>query len=112
MINLGQKGNWLGVGAQMTAAYVDFAGRLREQHPNAHIYLALGSMDAVAPGSPFPGYLEDAVDALNADGDDKVHGVIFPYNGSGAHPVASEQAEMAEILVSAIQETAPELSAP
>ena len=110
VINLGQNDKWLGVGEEIREAYVMFVLALRSHHPAAEIFLALGSMDAVAPGSPFPGYLEGAVSDLNNTySDSQVHAVLFPYNGSGAHPVASEQAEMADVLVEAISTVRPDL---
>jgi hypothetical protein len=110
VINLGQNDKWLGVGSEIRQAYATFVLALRKANPDAEVFLALGSMDAVAPGSPFPNYLMGAVNDLNTiHGDEKVHGVLFPYNGSGSHPVASEQAEMATVLVKAIAAARPDL---
>ena len=39
-----------------------------------------------------------------------VHAVIFPYNGWGGHPIESDHAEMAAILIDAILTAMPELA--
>lgn len=108
VVNLGQNDYWLGVKGQMIPAWQSFGRLLRATYPDAEIFFALGSMDVVAPGSPYPAMLEEAVAGLQAE-DDRVHAVIFEYNGSGRHPVASEQAWMAEQLLDEIRLVMPEL---
>ena len=108
MVNLGQNDYWLGVGKEMIPAWVKFGRTLRTTYPDAELFFALGSMDVVAPGSPFPAMLEEAVGTLQAE-DEQVHAVIFEYNGSGRHPVASEQEWMGEQLLDTITLVMPEL---
>ena len=108
VINLGQNDKWLGVGGEITLAYVNFVGEVRAVYPDAQIFLALGSMDAVAPGSPFPGYVEAAVARLNTT-DPNVHAVLFDYNGTGTHPSVSDGLVMADTLEAAIREVMPEI---
>ncbi|MBK7758379.1 MAG: electron transporter RnfD [Deltaproteobacteria bacterium] len=108
VVNLGQNDYWLGVGKEMIPAWISFGRTLRTTYPDAELFFALGSMDVVAPGSPFPAMLEEAVETLQEE-DEHVHAVIFEYNGSGRHPVASEQAWMAEQLLDTITLVMPEL---
>jgi hypothetical protein len=112
VVNLGQNDYWLGVRDNITPAYAEFGRLLRAAHPSAEIFFALGSMDAVAPGSPMPGRLEAAVDLLVAEGDPAVHLVLFDYNGDGTHPVDAVQQDMADALVAAIAAARPDLVAP
>ncbi|MET0982427.1 MAG: GDSL-type esterase/lipase family protein, partial [Telluria sp.] len=46
------------------AAYRAFVERIRRLYPQAYIVCALGSMDATAPGSPWPGYVTAAVERM------------------------------------------------
>ena len=109
VVNLGQNDYWLGVQGEIVRAYVEFLADLRNVHPTAEIFLALGSMDATADGSPMPDRVEQAVLVRNSAGDDSVHSLIFPYNGWGGHPIEGDHAEMAEVLVEAILREMPEL---
>jgi hypothetical protein len=60
------------------------------------IIMALGSMDATQSGSPWPGYIQQAIDSLKTTyADSNVYKVIFPYNGLGSHPHATQHADMA-----------------
>ena len=103
VINLGQNDYWLGVSAErMVGAYVDFVAQLRVEHPAAEIFLALGSMDAAAPGSGYPEAVRAAVETLRQGGDQGVHALIFDHV-PGGHPVASTQEEMAAVLLAAIE---------
>lgn len=99
VINLGQNdywGNYSQSGAQ--GNYINFARTLRGEYPDAHIILALGSMNATQPGSPWPGYLKYAVSELNSTySDPKVYSLIFPYSGN-PHPTVARHADMAEQL--------------
>ncbi|MHC4374824.1 MAG: GDSL-type esterase/lipase family protein [Planctomycetota bacterium] len=109
VINLGQNdywGNYSQAGAEQ--AYVDLAQILRGHYPDAHIILALGSMNATAPASPWPTYLQNAVDELNTTyGDAKVYSLIFPYSGN-PHPTIARHADMADQLTAFIQTSIPD----
>ncbi|OOQ62282.1 hypothetical protein BC343_01485 [Mucilaginibacter pedocola] len=82
------------------AKYQDFIKSIRNKYPDAKIICALGSMDSVEPGSPFPGYVEKAVATL---GDKNVYSQIFPYLGAHRHPNAREHEAMAKQLISFIE---------
>jgi hypothetical protein len=57
-------------------------------------------MDATKKGSPWPGYVKNAVDALH---DSHIFTVFFPYKNTGGHPDAAEQKAMADILIDFIE---------
>jgi hypothetical protein len=108
VVNLGQNDSW-GSYTQSDAQdnYIKFSKTLRGEYPDAHIILALGSMNATQPGSPWPGYLEYAVNELNStDVDSKVYSLIFPYSGN-PHPTVARHAEMAAQLTAFIKSTIP-----
>jgi hypothetical protein len=113
VVNLGQNDYWhTGVPevtqAEAQQAYIDFGLALRGHYPDAHIIFALGSMDAVDTGSPWPGYQQNAVNQLNTvHGDAKVYHLVFPYSG-GPHPIASKQAVMATQLTEFINTSIPD----
>lgn len=108
VVNLGQNdywGNYSQSGAQDN--YIKFAQTLRSHYPNAHIILALGSMNATQASSPWPGYLLYAVNELNSTyNDPKVYSLIFPHSGN-PHPTVARHADMAEQLMEFIQNNIP-----
>jgi carbohydrate esterase-like protein/concanavalin A-like lectin/glucanase superfamily protein/GDSL-like lipase/acylhydrolase family protein len=109
VINLGQNDYSLGTTqAQAEAGYISFAQTLRGHYPYAHIIFALGSMSASQIGSPWPGYVQNAVDALNANGDSKVYSCIFPYQGFYSHPHAPQHEAMATQLTNFILTNIPD----
>lgn len=109
VINLGQNDYAKGVTQiQAEQSYVDFARTLRGHYPDAHIIFALGSMSAVADGSPWPQYVQNAVDVLNVTyGDLKVYSCIFPYQGFYSHPHAPQHEDMAAQLTAFILDNIP-----
>ncbi len=76
--------------------YKNFIQRLRIHYPAAAIICTLGSMDAVRPGSVWPGYIEKAVKELN---DKNVFTCFFPYKNTQGHPKTLEQKQMAAQLI-------------
>ncbi len=76
-------------------AYKDFVSSIRTKYPDAVIICALGSMDAVKEGSPWPGYVEEAAKQLN---DDKIYTYFFDYYKKGIHPLVDEDIKMAKNL--------------
>lgn len=82
-------------------SYRLFVQGIRNKYPNAHIICALGNMDAVRPGSPWPGYIEKAVAALH---DKKIYTHFFAYKDTPDHPNEAEQRQMAESLIRFIDE--------
>lgn len=77
-------------------SYRLFVQGIRNKYPNTHIICALGNMDAVRPGSPWPGYIEKAVAALH---DKKIYTHFFAYKDTPDHPNEAEQRQMAESLI-------------
>ncbi len=82
-------------------SYSKFILNLRSHYPDAKIICVLGNMDAVKPGSPWPGYIEKAVASLH---DRKVYTHFFPYKNTPDHPDRAEQRQMAESLIRFIDE--------
>jgi len=78
------------------AAYKKFLLSIRSKHPKAHIICALGSMDATKEGSPWPGYVTEAVKQVN---DQKIITYFFPYKNTPGHPKIKEQKVMADSLI-------------
>jgi hypothetical protein len=85
---------------EIIEAYRAFVKKIREVYPNAHIICALGSMDATQPGSPWPGYVQKAVDELH---DKKIYTHFFPFTNKPGHPRKEDNAEMAKSLISFIE---------
>ena len=85
----------------ITSSYKRFVRNIRSFYPHAEIICTLGNMDAVRPGSPWPGYIEKAVASL---GDKKIVSYFFPYKGTPDHPDVKEQHEMADGLIRFIEE--------
>jgi hypothetical protein len=83
------------------ASYRRFVQGIRNHYPEAHIICVLGNMDAVIQGSPWPGYIEKAVEFLK---DKKVYTHFFPYKSTPDHPDPAEQRAMAESLMQFIDE--------
>jgi hypothetical protein len=84
---------------QCIKAYKDFVKTIRSKYPRAQIICALGSMDAVQEGKPWPGYIKKAVDQI---GDKKIFVHIFPYKNTPGHPSKKEQQAMADDLIAFI----------
>jgi hypothetical protein len=77
-------------------AYKDFVSAIRAKYPNASIICALGNMDATRDGSPWPGYIQEAVRQLS---DRKMYTQFFEYKNSDGHPHAADQKAMADRLI-------------
>lgn len=86
--------------AQIVKAYQDFVTTIRKTYPKAHIICALGNMTASREGSPWSGYIKQAVKNLN---DSKIYPLIFPFKGTGGHPSIKEQQAMATDLIAFIE---------
>jgi len=80
-------------------AYKTFIQSIRSNYPNASIICALGSMDAVKPGSPWPGYIEKAVALLN---DKKIVTHFFPFLNPKGHPKMKDHQRIADDLINFI----------
>ena len=84
----------------IVAAYKSFIEKLRSKYPTAHIICALGNMDATIEGSPWPGYIQQAIALLH---DAKIYTHFFKYKNTPGHPKTSEQKEMAVSLIDFIE---------
>ncbi|SFU53741.1 SGNH/GDSL hydrolase family protein [Pseudoduganella namucuonensis] len=83
---------------QRARAYKRFVERLRSLYPRAHIVCALGSMDAVRPGSKWPDYVRAAVEEMRREGDGRIDTLFFEFTGYQAHPrVKQHQANAARL---------------
>jgi hypothetical protein len=83
-------------GSQVITAYKNFVMNVRKVYPEALIICALGSMDATRKGSPWPSYVESAVNQLN---DGKIKTLFFPYTNKDGHPGREENKAMAKQLI-------------
>lgn len=82
-------------------AYIDFVSSIRGKYPETYIICALGSMDATRQGSPWPGYITEAVKRMN---DKKIETLFFPYIQKDGHPRVEDNRLMAEKLITLIEE--------
>lgn len=88
VINLFQNDSWLidrlkpiPDSSQIVKAYFDFVTQVRMHHPNSFIICALGNMDATKKGSPWPGYIEEAVKKMQTEQNDQsITTLFFPFN--------------------------------
>jgi hypothetical protein len=81
-------------------AYIDFVKGIKKHYPKAKIICALGSMDAVKEGSPWPEYIKKAVDKMN---NPDVYSLLFPYKNTQGHPNVEEHRVMADTLINFIK---------
>ncbi|HEK20067.1 SGNH/GDSL hydrolase family protein [Mucilaginibacter sp. 44-25] len=82
--------------------YREFVKNIRSKYPEAKIICALGSMDATQAGSPWPVYIQEAVDGLN---DTNIYTHFFAYKNTPGHPSVKEQNAMADDLIAYIKRT-------
>lgn len=81
-------------------SYQNFAATIRETYPEAHIICMLGAMDITKDGSPWPGYVKEAVANL---GDDNIYTLFVPFKNTGGHPKVKEQQVIADSLIRFIE---------
>jgi hypothetical protein len=77
-------------------SYRDFVQKVRRVYPNSQIICMLGNMDITREGSPWPGYVEKAVQELK---DSRIHPFFVAYKQTPGHPKTEEQKAMAEKLI-------------
>ena len=82
-------------------SYKNFVTSIRNKYPKANIICALGNMDATKEGSPWPSYVQKAVDQLK---DPKIYTHFFKYKDTDGHPKVNEQKEMADSLIKFIED--------
>ena len=87
---------------EIIASYQEFISLVRTVYPETPIICALGSMDATKEGSPWPGYVEEAVAGLS---DSLVYTHFFPFTEKSGHPRVDDNQKMAESLTTFIKTT-------
>lgn len=87
--------------SQIILSYEDLVEKIRHAYPKAQIICALGNMDATKEGSPWPGYVQKAVAELK---DPKIYTCFFPFKNTSGHPNVKEQQDMADQLITFINE--------
>ncbi|MBK8944582.1 MAG: T9SS type A sorting domain-containing protein [Ignavibacteriae bacterium] len=106
IINLFQNDSWLiknlspvPDSSQIVHAYENFIKQIRTAHPTSLIICALGSMDATKIGSPWPGYIQQAVENLRSENDINLETFFFPFDENWQkHPRVRHHQEMADSL--------------
>jgi len=81
-------------------SYKDFVKTIRNKYPNTKIICMLGNMDITNYDSVWPGYVKEAVSALN---DNKISTLFVPYKNTLGHPKVEEQQLIANSLISLIE---------
>jgi hypothetical protein len=76
-------------------AYRSFVKNVRAKYPKANIVCILGSMDATRSGSPWPRYIQKAVDGIH---DRNIYTHFIAYKNTQGHPNVKEQQAMADDL--------------
>ena len=77
-------------------SYKNFVQTIRTTYPKAQIICMLGNMDITKEGSPWPGYVQDAVNELH---DNKIFTFFAPYKNTPGHPKTKEQKILADQLI-------------
>lgn len=83
-------------------AYSDFVRSIRARYPEAKIICMLGNMDITRAGSPWPDYVQKAVQSLNDPG---IYSYFAPYKNTPGHPTVAEHKVLAEGLITFIEQT-------
>lgn len=111
VINLFQNDSWIlpkekhpPSEGQIVNAYKRFVESLRRYYPQADIICMLGNMDITRKGSPWPGYVHQAVQELKMSGDHKIFQLFVPYKKTPGHPDVQEQKSMADLLIRKIDQ--------
>jgi len=82
-------------------AYKNFVQTIRIKYPKAQIICMLGNMDITKKGSPWPGYVEQAVGLLH---DNKIFTYFSPFKETWGHPKVKEQQMLADGLIQFIDQ--------
>ena len=82
-------------------AYENLILTLRKTYPNAAFICMLGNMDITQEGSPWPGYVSQAVEQLH---DPKMFTYFAPYKNTPGHPKIKEQQMLADGLIDFIDQ--------
>lgn len=90
--------------ADIVKAYVNFVRKLLVAYPQAKIVCALGPMNIVAEGSPWPEYVKRSVAELQKENPERNFSCcFFPYLPTQDHPTVKEQAIAARQLADHIR---------
>jgi hypothetical protein len=91
--------------AQRVQAYKQFVRKIRALYPKAYIVCALGSMNAVRPGSKWPDYVRSAVAQIREEqNDQRIDTLMFEFTGYTAHPRVRHHEANAARLTAFIQQ--------
>lgn len=82
-------------------AYKNFVQTIRATYPETQIICMLGNMDITRKGSPWPGYVQQAVEELH---DKKIYTYFSPYKETPGHPKIKEQQMLADGLIQFINQ--------
>jgi hypothetical protein len=82
-------------------AYKNFVQTIRTKYPETQIICMLGNMDITKKDSPWPGYVQKAVERLN---DKKIFTYFSPYKETPGHPKVKEQQMLADGLIQFINQ--------
>ena len=115
VINLMQNDHWLiddhkrlqpmPTDDQRIQNYKQFVLKIRALYPKAYIVCALGSMDAIAPGSKIPGLVRSAVEQIRSEQkDERIDSLMFDFTGYTAHPRVRHQQANAVKLTAFIRQ--------
>jgi hypothetical protein len=85
----------------MIQSYRDFVRKVRQAYPKAQIICMLGNMDITRKGSPWPEYVQKAVDDLH---DSRIFTLFVPFKETSGHPKTEEQKAMADTLIAFIDQ--------
>jgi len=81
-------------------AYKQFVSNIRHHYPKAKIICMLGNMDITQKGSPWPGYVKEAVKQLD---DKNIYTLFVPYKNTAGHPGKKGQHVLANSLIMIIK---------
>jgi len=77
-------------------AYQNLMVTLRKTYPKATFICMLGNMDITQEGSPWPGYVSQAVEQMH---DPNMFTYFVPYKNTPGHPKVKEQQALADGLI-------------
>ncbi|KXX71022.1 hypothetical protein [Flammeovirga sp. SJP92] len=80
--------------------YAAFLQQLINKYPQSNIICVLGCMDIVKEGSPWPGYVQEAMKKTKSP---NLNFLRMPYLAKTAHPSANMHQEMANTLIEFIE---------
>lgn len=111
VINVMQNDSWLlskldPVPGEKTIVerYCGFVRNLLSVYPKAQIICALGPMNIVDKGSPWPGYVEKSVKILRKENPGRhISSCFFPYLPTKDHPTVKEHEVAARILAARLK---------